>query len=76
MAIKWESLTQHPHPVLQTPFFQLHPCHTENWMEVVAKNSGTGEKFGNYLVTWLSFVGPNVGLYLDNGYARNLEKDL
>ena len=27
------SLTQMAHPFHQTPYFQLHPCHTSTWME-------------------------------------------
>ena len=70
-AIKWEALTQQPHPIFQTPFFQLHPCHTDNWMEIVLKDSISIEIHSdNYVVTWLSFVGPNVGIYLDNEYAK------
>jgi len=37
-------------PFRQTPFFQLHPCHTENWMEMVFKNSDIPNKLDNYLV--------------------------
>lgn len=78
-SIRWESLTQHPHPILQTPFFQLHPCHTDTWMDLMTKGSNEAEtemclKPENYLVTWLSFVGPNVGIYLDNEYAKLIEQ--
>ena len=44
----------------------------EDDVEVKVKN--VGKKLDNYLVTWLSFVGPNVGLYLDNAYAKLSEK--
>lgn len=70
-AIKWEALTQQLHPIFQTPFFQLHPCHTDNWMDMVLKDYNPIEIHpDNYVVTWLSFVGPNVGIYLDNEYAK------
>jgi hypothetical protein len=36
-------------------------------MEVLS--ASTGQTLDNYLVTWLSFVGPNVGLGLDYAYA-------
>ena len=57
-----------PHPLLnsQPPFYQLHPCHTANWMGTMLKNVS---KESNYLVTWLSFVAPYVGLKLSEKYA-------
>jgi len=73
-SFKWESLTQQMHPILHVPFFQLHPCHTETWMKIL---SDTEEeplpKKINYLVTWLSFVGNNVGIHLPLEYALKLE---
>jgi len=61
-------VTQMPHPLLnsQPPFYQLHPCHTANWMGTMLKNVS---KESNYLVTWLSFVAPYVGLKLSEKYA-------
>ena len=61
-------VTQMPHPLLnsQPPFYQLHPCHTANWMGTMLKNVS---KESNYLVTWLSFVAPYVGLQLSEKYA-------
>ena len=35
------ALTQMPHPFYQTPYFQLHPCHTAKWMEkLCSQNKG------------------------------------
>ncbi|XP_065166483.1 ubiquitin-like-conjugating enzyme ATG10 isoform X2 [Atheta coriaria] len=59
-----EILTQMDHPVLQRPFYCLHPCKTSELMQLTAKNSK------NVLVTWLSTVGPSVGLHLDNIYSQ------
>jgi ubiquitin-like-conjugating enzyme ATG10 len=73
-ASKWETLTQQMHPVLQVPFFHLHPCHTETWMKVMSETDSSPENF-NYLVTWLSFVGFHVGLHLPNGYASNTSSE-
>lgn len=56
-----QGLTQQPHPHLQTPFLQLHPCHTSKFMTSV-------HNYTNYLTSWLSLVGPSVGIYLDNQY--------
>ncbi len=72
------TFTQMPHPYLQTPFFQLHPCHTSKWMEILSKSDSESENAQNsvkrrnrsYLVSWLSFVGPVVGLHLENCYGQ------
>lgn len=62
LSQRLESLTQMPHPIHQTPFLQIHPCKTAEWMESVFVCST------NYILSWLSYVGPNVGIYLDNHY--------
>lgn len=57
-------LTQMDHPVLQRPFLTLHPCRTAELM---------GSSFGdskNAVVSWLSVVGPFVGLTLMADYAK------
>ena len=74
----------HPHLTSNPPFFQIHPCHTVNWMRTMLdddKNEGknaSSDKNGtvveesNYLVTWLSFVAPYVGLQMSEKYATRL----
>jgi len=64
---KWTFLTQQDHPYLGVPFYQLHPCHTANMMKKAS--SLTSDKHVNYLVTWLSTVGPVVGLDLSLAYS-------
>ena len=61
-AVKFSALTQMPHPLHQTPYFQVHPCETSKWMESVFKKSQ------NYILSWLSVVGPIVGIRMDNLY--------
>lgn len=56
-------LTQMDHPVLQRPFFGLHPCKTPEIL------SSTFDNSKNIVVSWLSTVGPNVKLELDLIYA-------
>lgn len=58
----WSVLTQKEHPFLRRPFFQLHPCHTAELLRPFSS--------GNLLVTWLSSIGPAVGLRLPLAYAR------
>ncbi|XP_041359476.1 ubiquitin-like-conjugating enzyme ATG10 [Gigantopelta aegis] len=62
---RWTFLTQQEHPILGRPFFQLHPCHTADLMKQV--NSKLPQQ--NYLITWLSTVGPVVGLTLPLYYG-------
>ncbi|XP_005112886.1 ubiquitin-like-conjugating enzyme ATG10 [Aplysia californica] len=64
---KWTILTQQEHPLLGRPFLQLHPCHTGDLMSQVLKNSAGNIK-QNYLATWLSTVGPMVGLHISPNY--------
>ena len=59
-------LSQMPHPYEQTPFLQLHPCHTANWM---AEMRSMAAQSTNYLVSWLSFIGPQVGLDVSEKYT-------
>ncbi|XP_050400883.1 ubiquitin-like-conjugating enzyme ATG10 [Patella vulgata] len=57
----------HEHPILGRPFYQLHPCLTAMMM----KNIQTiGDERKNYLISWLSSVGPVVGLKLPLIYAQ------
>ncbi|KAL5009071.1 hypothetical protein ScPMuIL_014652 [Solemya velum] len=55
---RWTMLTQQEHPLLRRPYFQLHPCHTADLMKQISC------RHSNYLVTWLSAVGPVVKLSL------------
>lgn len=66
-----KGLTQMPHPYYQTPFFQLHPCHTKDWMgKLVAAAHQQQRKNLNYIVAWLSFIAPHVGLVFSEKYAQ------
>eukprot|EP00057_Strongylocentrotus_purpuratus_P010345 XP_011664819.1 PREDICTED: ubiquitin-like-conjugating enzyme ATG10 [Strongylocentrotus purpuratus] len=62
---RWTFITQQEHPLLGRPFFQLHPCRTADLMKSVAPISK-----GNYVMTWLSSVGPVVGLELPLAFAN------
>ena len=65
-----KGLTQMPHPYFQTPFWQLHPCHTTKWMEKLLNKAD--EDKTNYIVAWLSFIAPNVqGLVISEKYAMH-----
>lgn len=60
-------LTQVEHPVLQKPFYGLHPCKTPEILRATYSNSK------NIIISWLSSVSPYVKLNLDVIYA-NLTK--
>ena len=60
---KYSYITQIDHPILARPFYELHPCRTEQMMGLV-------EGGDTYLVSWLSSVGREVGLSVDIRYCR------
>lgn len=61
---KWSTITQQEHPILGIPYFMIHPCYTADFMKNHSMN--------NYLITWLSTVGPLAGLKLSLEYGKNL----
>lgn len=63
------------HPILGQPFFVLHPCKTDEFMTPVLKNSQKINRSVNYITSWLSVVGPVVGLNLPLSYARAASED-
>ncbi|XP_072025034.1 ubiquitin-like-conjugating enzyme ATG10 isoform X3 [Amphiura filiformis] len=72
---RWTFITQQEHPYLGRPFFQLHPCHTADLMHAVLPQGTDSTKRSNYLVTWLSSVGPVVGLSLPLVYSQLCNND-
>jgi len=60
-------LTQMPHPLRGgTPFFQVHPCKTAEWMANCPATT-------NYVISWLSHVAPAVGISdLSNSYFTDI----
>ncbi|KAM9789213.1 ubiquitin-like-conjugating enzyme ATG10 [Neosynchiropus ocellatus] len=56
------TITQQEHPLLGQPFFMLHPCRTEEFMKPIILEAHNQKRSVNYIVTWLSVVGPLVGL--------------
>ncbi|XP_042308412.1 ubiquitin-like-conjugating enzyme ATG10 isoform X5 [Sceloporus undulatus] len=66
----WDTVTQQEHPLLGQPFFFLHPCRTNEFMASVLSGSHKQRRSTNYIIAWLSTVGPVVGLNLPLGYAK------
>ncbi|XP_073090601.1 ubiquitin-like-conjugating enzyme ATG10 isoform X2 [Manis javanica] len=71
----WDTITQQEHPVLGQPFFVLHPCKTDEFMTPMLKNSQKINRRFNYITSWLSIVGPVVGLNLPLSYAKAASQD-
>ncbi|XP_062340070.1 ubiquitin-like-conjugating enzyme ATG10 isoform X1 [Osmerus eperlanus] len=68
----WDSITQQEHPLLGQPFFMLHPCKTEEFMRPVMQAALEEHRQVNYVVTWLSVVGPVVGLDIPLSYSTQV----
>ncbi|XP_064129828.1 ubiquitin-like-conjugating enzyme ATG10 isoform X5 [Loxodonta africana] len=66
----WDTITQQEHPILGQPFFVLHPCKTNEFMTPILQNSQKIKRNVNYITSWLSIVGPVVGLNLPLSYAN------
>ncbi|XP_040911500.1 ubiquitin-like-conjugating enzyme ATG10 [Toxotes jaculatrix] len=63
------TITQQEHPLLGQPFFMLHPCRTEDFMRPVLKAAEDQNRTVNYVLLWLSVVGPLVGLDIPLKYS-------
>ncbi|KAM7378694.1 hypothetical protein PAMP_004300 [Pampus punctatissimus] len=66
------TITQQEHPLLGQPFFMLHPCRTEDFMKPVLQTAQDQHRPLNYVLTWLSVVGPLVGLDIPLKYCNQL----
>ncbi|NXN10746.1 ATG10 enzyme, partial [Indicator maculatus] len=66
----WDTITQQEHPLLGQPFFVLHPCRTNEFVSSILTSSQQDNRHTNYIVLWLSTVGPVVGLNLPLSYAK------
>ncbi|XP_040027623.1 ubiquitin-like-conjugating enzyme ATG10 [Gasterosteus aculeatus] len=60
------------HPLLGQPFFMLHPCRTEEVMRPVLQAAHEQHRPVNYVLSWLSAVGPVVGLDVPLKYSTLL----
>ncbi|KAL1266229.1 hypothetical protein QQF64_001904, partial [Cirrhinus molitorella] len=70
----WDTLTQQEHPLLGQAFFMLHPCRTEEFMKPALELAQAENKKVNYIVTWLSVVGPVVGLDVPLSYSTETQR--
>lgn len=65
------TVTQQEHPLLGQAFFMLHPCKTEDFMRPVLQAAQQANRLVNYVLTWLSVVGPLVGLDVPLEYSSD-----
>lgn len=66
---RWSFITQQEHPIVGRPYFYLHPCHTANLMKQVGLSEANKP---NYILSWLSAVGPVVLLEIPLVYGKNM----
>ncbi|XP_034411565.1 ubiquitin-like-conjugating enzyme ATG10 isoform X2 [Cyclopterus lumpus] len=66
------TITLQEHPLLGQPFFMLHPCRTEEFMRPVLQAAQEQHRPVNYVLSWLSVVGPVVGLDVPLKYSTQL----
>ncbi|XP_032388259.1 ubiquitin-like-conjugating enzyme ATG10 [Etheostoma spectabile] len=66
------TITLQEHPLLGQPFFMIHPCRTEEFMRPVLQAARDQHRSVNYVLLWLSVVGPVVGLDVPLKYATQL----
>ncbi len=61
-------LSQKDHPLLDTPFYYIHPCQTSKMMDNFTRERHTCNNYV-YLLTFLSMIGPIAGLKLPHEYS-------
>ncbi|KAL8549153.1 hypothetical protein ACS0TY_008132 [Phlomoides rotata] len=63
---KWTFMTQEEHPVLNRPWYTLHPCGTSDWMKLLISSDASFARgqmpVEKYMVSWFSVVGQVFGL--------------
>lgn len=70
----WSTITQQEHHILGQPFFVLHPCRTSELMTPIMIGATKEQRNVNYITSWLSMMGPVVGLDLPLSYATALSQ--
>ncbi|XP_069792512.1 ubiquitin-like-conjugating enzyme ATG10 [Narcine bancroftii] len=72
----WDTITQQEHHLLGQPFFVLHPCRTSELMTPIMTGATQEQRNVNYITSWLSMLGPVVGLDLPLSYATAMSQDI
>ncbi|KAJ8380634.1 hypothetical protein SKAU_G00014120 [Synaphobranchus kaupii] len=66
----WDTITQQEHPLIGQSFFVLHPCRTQDLMRPILAAASAENRSLNYIVSWLSSVGPVAALTVPLSYAH------
>ena len=61
-------VSQKDHPLLDTPYYYVHPCQTFKMM-----SNFSNEQNFIYLLTFLSMIGPIAGLKLPHEYSLHVQ---
>ncbi|XP_051875745.1 ubiquitin-like-conjugating enzyme ATG10 [Pristis pectinata] len=72
----WETITQQEHHLLGQPFFVLHPCRTSELMTPIMIGATREQRNVNYITSWLSMMGPVVGLDVPLSYATAMSQGM
>ncbi len=66
-------ISQQDHPILNVPYFYMHPCETVPLMETIALSHAEDKNavpfIENYIMTWLSFTGQAIGISVPTDVA-------
>uniref|UniRef100_UPI00398F3F43 ubiquitin-like-conjugating enzyme ATG10 isoform X2 n=1 Tax=Pristiophorus japonicus TaxID=55135 RepID=UPI00398F3F43 len=68
--------TEEEHHLLGQPFFILHPCRTSELMTPIMDGATQEQRNVNYITSWLSMMGPVVGLDLPLSYATAVSQGI
>ncbi|XP_041042929.1 ubiquitin-like-conjugating enzyme ATG10 isoform X2 [Carcharodon carcharias] len=72
----WGTITQQEHHLLGQPFFVLHPCRTSELMTPIMDGATQEQRNVNYITSWLSMMGPVVGLDVPLSYATAVSQGI
>lgn len=67
-------ISQQDHPILNVPFFYMHPCETVSLMETILgrQTMDSPESFlSSYIASWLSLTGQAIGITLPSAMVSN-----
>ncbi|KAF9943293.1 hypothetical protein BGZ67_003056 [Mortierella alpina] len=71
-------ISQQDHPILNVPYFYMHPCETVQLMETIAlsqaEESNSRSFIENYIMTWLSFTGQAIGISVPTVVATRVKE--
>ncbi|CAO3564700.1 unnamed protein product [Mortierella alpina] len=71
-------ISQQDHPILNVPYFYMHPCETVPLMETIAlsqaEESNSRSFIENYIMTWLSFTGQAIGISIPTDVAVRVKE--